>query len=137
MRSAFTAGTLLLMAILPCAAVSAASARGPAGRQVLRRSTPAILHQTAELSGGGAAGAGLGSSVAVDGKTIVVGAPAESSSLGAAYVFVDSGGTWIQQARLIAPDGAAGDSFGASVSIAGSTIVVGAPGHNASVGAAY
>ena len=50
-----------------------------------------------------------------------------SQSQGAAYVFVESGGTWSQQAELIASDGAADDGFGYSVAVSGSTAVVGAP----------
>jgi hypothetical protein len=45
---------------------------------------------------------------------------------GSAYVFVLSGESWVQQAKLTAPDGAAGDMFGRSVSGTGDTVVVGA-----------
>ena len=45
---------------------------------------------------------------------------------GSAYVFTRTGTTWTQQAKLAASDGAALDSFGRSVAIAGDTIVVGA-----------
>jgi uncharacterized protein (TIGR03437 family) len=44
---------------------------------------------------------------------------------GGAYVFVRSGDTWIQQAKLIASDVSTPDHFGASVSISGDTIAVG------------
>jgi len=102
--------------------------------------------QQAELtSSDGAAGDGFGYSVAVDGSTAVVGAPWHmvGSNLyqGAAYVFVESDGTWSQQAELTASDGTAYDYFGHSVAVSGSTAVVGAPGHNVgsnySQGAAY
>ncbi len=43
-------------------------------------------------------------------------------------MFQRSGGAWLQQAKLIAQDGAAGDHFGESVAISGETIVVGATG---------
>ena len=36
------------------------------------------------------------------------------------------GGEWAQAAKLVADDGAAGDQFGVSVSVSGSTVVVGA-----------
>ncbi len=83
--------------------------------------------------------------VAIDGDTIVVGAPWEDSNAtgvngdqannsvadaGAAYVFVRSGTTWSQQAYLKASDNAGTidfDDFGTSVGISGDTIVVGAP----------
>ena len=60
---------------------------------------------------------------------------------GSAYVFVRSGTTWSQQAKLTASDGADYDAFGFSVSVDGDTVAVGAvTGHStASVnaGAAY
>jgi len=43
---------------------------------------------------------------------------------------------WIQEAILSAPDGAAGDYFGGSVSVNGSTAVIGAPPHSGG-GAVY
>jgi hypothetical protein len=84
----------------------------------------------------------LGSSVAISGDTMVVGAPGEDSnatsvngnqldnsagSSGAAYVFVRSDTTWSQQAYLKASNTGGGDLFGNSVAISGDTIVVGAP----------
>ena len=58
-----------------------------------------------------AATAFFGSSVAVQGDTIVVGACADdiggNSDQGAAYVFTRSGTVWTQQQKLIAPDGEA------------------------------
>lgn len=88
--------------------------------------------QQAELTASdGAAGDGFGGSVAVDGSTAVVGAPyheVSNAEPGAAYVFVQSGVTWIQQAELIASDGAGFNHFGFSVAISGSTVVVGSPG---------
>ncbi|MEZ5355454.1 MAG: hypothetical protein R2762_22685 [Bryobacteraceae bacterium] len=87
----------------------------------------------------------FGSAVAIDGDTAVVGAPKEDSAAsgvnadqinnladgaGAAYVFVRVAGVWTQQAYLKAWNAQAGAAFGASVSIAGDTIVVGAPGES-------
>lgn len=90
--------------------------------------------QQAELTASGANNFGI--SVAVDGSTAVVGARTNgpNSTLGAAYVFVESGGTWSQQAELTASDGATDDQFGYSVAVSGSTIVVGAPQHPFSLG---
>jgi nucleoside-specific outer membrane channel protein Tsx len=102
--------------------------------------------QQAELTASdGAASDGFGSSVAVSGSTIAVGAPSHQVGAnfdqGAAYAFVQSGTTWSQQAELTASDGAASDLFGRSVAVSGSTIVVGALGHqvgaNSDQGAAY
>jgi hypothetical protein len=72
----------------------------------------------------------LGRSVSLDGDTAVVGAAGAdidgAESQGAAYVFVRSGDTWTQQAKLTAPDGAPADEFGFAAAISGDTIVVGA-----------
>ena len=84
---------------------------------------------------------GFGSSVAVSGDTVVVGAYLENSSAtgidgdqlnnatnasGAAYVFVRSGSTWTQTTYLKASNTDPGDQFGGSVAVSGDTIVVGA-----------
>ncbi len=70
-----------------------------------------------------------GISVAIDGDTAIVGAwgadTTGGADAGAAYVLFRSGGTWSQQAKLIASDGAAIDAFGLSVAISGDTAVVG------------
>ena len=71
----------------------------------------------------------FGYSVAISGDTIVLGAMRDDDSghdAGAAYVFVRSGTTWSQQAKLKASDGDADDEFGISVAVDGETIVVGA-----------
>ena len=87
----------------------------------------------------GTAGAAFGQSVAIQGGTAVVGAPSAAGG-GAAYVFTRSGDAWSQTGKLVPSDLAAGDEFGQSVAIDGSTIVVGAPSDDATVsnqGSAY
>ena len=73
----------------------------------------------------------FGSSVAISGDTIVVGALNQNNNLangaGAAYVFSRSGAVWTQQALLKASNTEIGDIFGNSVAISGDRIVVGAP----------
>ena len=102
--------------------------------------------QQAELtSSDGAANDNFGSSVAVSGGTAVIGAynrgVGGNSSQGAAYVFVQSGTSWSQQAELTASDGEGSDLFGVSVAVSGGTAVVGAYHHrvgsNNNQGAAY
>lgn len=80
----------------------------------------------------GADGDRFGSSVAISGDTIVVGARGHrvgaNGTAGAAYVFEKPVFGWAnatQDAELTASDGAPGDSFGNSVAISGDTIVVG------------
>jgi MYXO-CTERM domain-containing protein len=99
---------------------------------------PLSVTQQAELlASDGAANDYFGFSVSVSGETAVVGVYGKNSETGAAYVFVRSGATWTQQAKLLAADGSAGDSFGRSVSVAGDTAVVGAPGRDSLTGGAY
>ena len=78
----------------------------------------------------------FGASVAICGLTVVVGADMKHDFVGAAYVFVRSGTAWHQQRKLTAADGKRG-SFGDSVAISGSTVVVGAEAKNFFTGAAY
>ena len=98
--------------------------------------------QQAELtSSNGAANDNFGAAVSVDGGTALIGAYEKASRQGAAYVFVQSGTTWAQQAELTASDAATGDAFGNSVSVSGGTAAIGAYLHkvsgNAGQGAAY
>jgi hypothetical protein len=100
--------------------------------------------QQALLSANDAAiGDMLGASIAIDADTIVAGVPLRDdlgADSGAAYVFVRSGTTWSQQAKLLASGGAAGDQFGTSVSLQGDTLTVGAPrkdGADLDMGATY
>lgn len=85
-----------------------------------------------------------GARIAIDGNTLIVGAPQEDSSstqvngsqgnqsnrttfsYGAAYVYQRADGVWAQQAYLKAPNAQVGDHFGESVAVAGDFAVVGA-----------
>ena len=96
------------------------------------------------LADDGAVADKFGTSVAISGDTIVVGAfnaNAPLSNGGAAYVFVRSGTTWTQQQKLTANDGTADDEFGSAAAINGNVIVVGADHAdlpaNSEAGAAY
>ncbi|MFZ0545284.1 MAG: FG-GAP repeat protein [Candidatus Promineifilaceae bacterium] len=87
----------------------------------------------------------FGYAVALDGSFALVGAPTEDVNgnvdQGAAYIFSRTGNSWSQQARLITADTVAGDEFGRSVALDGSTALVGAPfediGFDEDQGAAY
>ena len=96
----------------------------------------------------GAADDEFGISVAVDGETVVVGAHQHDATIGgntvgnsgAAYVFTKPTDGWADStgtATLTASDGAENDYFGISLSLDGSTVVVGAPGSDSNMGAAY
>ncbi|MDN5865360.1 MAG: hypothetical protein L0I62_09150, partial [Gammaproteobacteria bacterium] len=87
----------------------------------------------------------FGASIALDGTVVLVGARnatiGGNAEQGAAYVFTESGGVWSESAKLTASDGAAGDLFGISVALDGTTAFVGAAyadlGGNPDQGAAY
>jgi hypothetical protein len=72
----------------------------------------------------------FGTSVAIEGDRIVVGAPGrnDADGEGAAYVFIRRGLGWVQELKLDAMNGAATDGrFGYSVAVDGSIVAVGAP----------
>lgn len=95
---------------------------------VFVRSGTAWQQQAKLTAGDGAAGDNFGFAAAIDGDTIVVGAPFDDGK-GSAYTFLRSAGTWQQQAKLLAYGGSAvGDRFGCSVAIGYDTLVVGADG---------
>jgi hypothetical protein len=101
------------------------------------------------LASDGGAGDAFGTSVALEGDTLVVGAPEAvvdgKPAQGAVYVYVKSASGWPDtsgySAKLTASDGRGGDFLGGSVAISGGTIVAGAPnapvGSNEYQGAAY
>ena len=73
----------------------------------------------------------FGESVSINGDYAVVGARSDdeaASNAGAAYIYHFDGTNWIQQKKLTASDASAEDYFGASVSLDGNNVVVGAYG---------
>jgi hypothetical protein len=95
------------------------------------------------LASDGAAGDWFGFSVSVSGDVALVGAlynDDQGASSGAAYIFRWNGRIWVQEQKLLASDGAAGDWFGSSVSVSGDVALVGADGdddQDSSAGSAY
>lgn len=75
----------------------------------------------------------FGWSLDLSGDLLAVGAP-HHNDRGAAYVFRRSGTEWGREAILTAPTGDTGDFFGFSVAVSGSTVLVGAPGHEGASG---
>lgn len=89
---------------------------------------------------------GQGIAASKDGLTIAISGSAKAdggSNRGATYVFVKSGNTWSQEAKIVANDAADGDYFGQSIHLSedGNTLIVGAyaktNGVNVGQGAAY
>ena len=96
---------------------------------VFVRNGTSWVQQAKLLANDGSAFASFGVSVAVSGDTAVIGASGTflgSPPLGSAYVFVRNGTSWVQQAKLLANDGVAGDQFGILVAISDNTAVIGA-----------
>jgi hypothetical protein len=86
---------------------------------------------------------GMGDSIAISGDTMVVASAHDNSDIGAVYVYTGSGSTWTYEKTLTPSDGVANDTFGYSVAVSSSTIVVGAvlhssaPSYPFAEGAAY
>jgi hypothetical protein len=118
-----------------------------AGAAYVYQRTGDTWNQTTKLvPSDSAVGDAFGQTVAIDGDTIVVGAPdatiGNNVGRGAAYTFTRTGApNRTQTSKLTASDGAAFYEFGASVAISGDTIVVGSPlvavGKNTGQGAVY
>jgi len=85
----------------------------------------------------GVFGDGFGHSVAFSGSTVFVSAIGDNFGHGAVYVFKRQGGSWVEEQKLTASDGASGDGFGQSVGISGSTLVAGSPGDDIFKGSIY
>ena len=76
---------------------------------------------------------GFGTAVALDGTTLVVGAPnAGAPAAGAAYVFTLDGATWSEATRIAGQ--AVDDLFGRAVALRGERLGVGAPGAGVGTG---
>jgi len=89
------------------------------------------VQQAKLLPSDGEANEYFGSSVAISGDTAVIGTPWDDdngNASGSAYVFQFDGSNWVQQAKLLASDGAESDLFGDSVSVSDEIALIGAWG---------
>ena len=93
------------------------------------------------LASDGATGDNFGKAVSISSdpgnEVVIVGAYHDDdngSNSGSSYIYRKTGATWVQEAKLIASDGAASDNFGFSVSISGDAgnevVIVGAYFHD-------
>ena len=106
-----------------------------AGAVYIYRNTGGFWTQVQKLvASDAAAGDDFGTDVAIFRDRIIVGAPGDDVGIatdrGSAYVFIKTGSTWAQEAKLSPPDGATGDAFGRSVSLRSPSttlVAVGAP----------
>jgi hypothetical protein len=109
---------------------------------VFTRSDGVWTQQGGKLTGAGESGAGLfGASVALaaGGETALIGGPEDSGGVGAAWVFGRSGEVWGQQAEITGTDEVGKGLFGAGVALSaeGSTALIGGPGDDGEIGAAW
>ncbi len=103
---------------------------------VFVRSGTTWKEQATLTAGDGMTGDWFGTSVAIDGDSIAVGAERDSHTPGqpgatlvghgSVYVFERTGTTWTEMAKLTASDAEHRDDFGGAVAVSGDTILVGA-----------
>jgi len=126
------------VAISGTTAIVGALGHAGGGRAYVFTKRVAVWKQTAELKGSDTvAGDWFGISVAISGTTVLVGADGHAFVAGRAYVFTKRATVWKQTAELKGADTVAGDDFGGSVAISGSTVVVGAFSRDNSAGRTY
>ncbi|MCX6662571.1 MAG: FG-GAP repeat protein [Euryarchaeota archaeon] len=96
---------------------------------VFTRNGTTWTQQAKLLASDGQTGDRFGGSIALSGDTAIIGAYYDDDNgndSGSAYVFTRTGTTWTQQQKLLPSDGAAGDTFGATVSLSGDTAFIAA-----------
>ncbi len=98
------------------------------------------MTESAVLSNDNGVATLFGENVAIDGPTIAVSEPKTFTNRGRVQVFTEPAGGWVNATptgRINASDTTDYSYFGTSLSVSGSTIVVGAYGINSGTGAAY
>lgn len=117
------------------------STRGAAW--IFTRSGNVWTQQGGKLVGSGMTGLSrMGTSVCIsaDGNTAIVGGPYDSSSIGAAWIFVRSGGVWSQQGPKLVGSGrigAASQGYSVALSSDGNTALIGGYRDSTYIGAAW
>jgi len=110
---------------------------------VFTRSGGVWTQQREKLVGARAAGnahQGVSVALSANGDIAIVGGPEDNGGIGATWVFTRSGGVWTQQGEKLVGAIATGSGHqGASVALSGTgdTAIVGGPGDNGYVGAAW
>ena len=124
------------------------TATSGSGYIVIASGAPQI-QQGSKLVGTGGIGPysnqGSAVSISADGNTAIVGASYENGLIGGAWIYVRSGNTWTQQAKLEGSGSVLSGGFGStvgqgssvSISADGNTVIVGGPGDNGNQGAVW
>jgi hypothetical protein len=100
---------------------------------IFKRDGTSWSQQAKLLASDGAAYDFFSWSVSISGDYAIVGAYSGDGIVadsGSAYIFKREDANWVQQQKLLASDGAAGDVFGCSVSLSGDYTIVGAHQYN-------
>lgn len=87
------------------------------------------------MAGEGSIGDGFGSSLAISGSHMLVGAPRSSEEKGGVYHFHWADNEWTEQGMLVRGSAESDTLFGTSVAISGNRAYVGMPRHNDRTGA--
>lgn len=101
---------------------------GRGAAYVFTRTGTTWVQQAKLTAADGTGGDALGRSVAVDGDTVVAGAPFDDHLgllSGSAYAFARTGTAWSEQAKLVGSDTGAHDQFGIAVDVDADTAVIG------------
>lgn len=96
---------------------------------IFKRNGESWIQQAKLTASDGAALDQFSGSVSINGDYAIVGAYYDDDNgddSGSAYIFKRDSANWLEQAKLTAADGAAGDWFGVSVSIKGDYAIIGA-----------
>jgi hypothetical protein len=128
--SGLISGTPAIEGVGPCVLGITASLGKSAASQSITAMVGIAGYGELELgSSSDPTGAHAGSSVAISGTSAVVGSPDKNNadgSAGVVNIYTNNGVTWQRTATLNPPDSSM-KSFGYSVAISGSTIMIGAP----------
>ncbi len=98
---------------------------------ILRHDGASWTEEATLVASDGAPGDGFGGLVAIHGDVAIAGAAGDDDlgdKSGSAYVFRFDGSEWLEETKLLAPDGTNKDYFGQSVAVGSNVLVVGAPG---------
>lgn len=114
-------------------AVGAQQADTPAGTaagnvELFRGTGTAWLPEATLSASNGGAGEWFGSSIAVDGGTVLVGATYSYYGYGAAYAFQKPATQWVQAAHLVSPSSTLDGRAGSAVALKGDLAFIGAYG---------
>ncbi len=79
----------------------------------------------------------FGNAISLEGDLVLIGSVDDESRTGVAYVYRFDGAAWVEEQKLVAGDGEAGDVFGQFLSLSGNRALISARGDDGQTGAAY